>query len=142
MREDPAEELQKLFIKLHQLFNKGKFPHSNWKYWLARILKNDLINQKKQKKPLITLSLDAVLEQEQSENETEPDMDLLFDAIDQLSENQKRVIELRYGRKEGKLMSYKEIASMMNCSTGQVHGYLDRAKENLRNRFNELVESQ
>ncbi|RMG21972.1 MAG: hypothetical protein D6730_17335, partial [Bacteroidetes bacterium] len=41
-------------------------------------------------------------------------------------------VELRYLRRKEKLMTYKEIAQIMNCSVGQVHGYLDRAKENLR----------
>ena len=49
MKEDPEEELQKLFLKLHQLFQREKFPHSTWKFWLARIVKNDLLNQKKRK---------------------------------------------------------------------------------------------
>ncbi|RMG23217.1 MAG: hypothetical protein D6730_14920, partial [Bacteroidetes bacterium] len=55
MGEDPAEELQKLYLKLHALFVREKFPHSNWKYWLARILKNDLLNQKKRKNPLVSV---------------------------------------------------------------------------------------
>ena len=52
MNEDPDEEIQKLYIKLHELFMKGKFPYKNWKYWLARILKNDLLNLKKRNNPL------------------------------------------------------------------------------------------
>ena len=139
MKEDPQEELQKLFLKLHQLFLREKFPHSNWKYWLSRILRNELLNLKKQRKPLVSLTMDTPVEIDDTQ-ERETWFGLLEDAVDKLSENQKQVIELRYGREEGKLMTYKEIASIMRCSIGQVHGYLDRAKENLRSHFNELVE--
>lgn len=139
MKEDPDEELQKLFLKLHQLFLKGKFPHSTWKFWLARIVKNDLLNQKKRKNPLVSVPMEMLPE---AEEESEPEVvspDRMQDAISRLTDTQRQVITLRYGRTEGKLMTYKEIATLMNCSVGQVHGYLDRAKENLRNHLNEIA---
>ena len=135
MNEDPQEELQKLFLKLHQLFLKGKFPATNWKYWLARILKNDLINKKKKKNPIVSLPLEYLPEMEEDTDGTRTNTQRLYQAIDQLTETQKQVIQLRYLKREDKLMTYKEIARIMNCSVGQVHGYLDRAKENLRNQM-------
>lgn len=137
MREDPQEELQKLFLKLHHLFKQDKFPRSNWKYWLARIIKNDLLNKKKRKNPLIPLPVEELSIAAPEANE--PDRinpNKLQDAISKLAVKQKQVVELRYLRSEGKLMTYKEIATQMNCSVGQVHGYLDRAKENLRTHLN------
>lgn len=139
MKEDPEEELQKLFLKLHQLFLKDKFPHSTWKFWLARIVKNDLLNQKKKKNPLVSVPLEALPETEEESHQEAFNPDQLGNAIAKLTDTQRQVIQLRYGRPEGKLMTYKEIAEVMNCSIGQVHGYLDRAKENLRNNLNELA---
>lgn len=141
MNEDPQEEMQKLFLKIHELFVREKYPHSNWKYWLSRILKNEIINQKKQQKTFSGLPTD-IMEAVDNTEEREQKLTQLKQAIERLSENQKKAIQLRYGSvKEGKLMTYKEMASVMHCSPGQVHGYLDRAKENLRNYLNELVES-
>jgi RNA polymerase sigma factor (sigma-70 family) len=139
MKEDPQEELQKLFVKLHQLFLREKFPHSTWKFWLTRIVKNDLLNQKKRKNPLVAIPLEALPEPEEESQPEAFNTDHLQDAIARLTDTQRQVVELRYGRPEGKLMTYKEIAALMNCSVGQVHGYLDRAKENLRNHLNELA---
>lgn len=135
MKEDPDEELQKLYLKLHQLFIQEKFPHSNWKSWLARILKNGLINQKKKKNPIVAVPLERLPEVEVEEDNETINERMMYEALKDLPETQRKVIELRYMRKEGKLMTYKEIAGIMNCSVGQVHGYLDRAKENLRNRM-------
>ena len=141
LNEDPQEEMQKLFLKIHELFVREKYPHSNWKYWLARILKNEIINQKKQQKTFSGLPTD-IMEAVDNTEEREQKLTQLKQAIERLSENQKKAIQLRYGStKEGKLITYKEMASVMQCSPGQVHGYLDRAKENLRNYLNELVES-
>jgi RNA polymerase sigma factor (sigma-70 family) len=141
MNEDPQEEMQKLFLKIHELFVREKYPHSNWKYWLSRIVKNEIINQKKRQKNFSGLPTDLIEEVDNTE-ERERKLTQLKQAIERLSENQKKAILLRYGpNKEDKLMTYKEMASVMQCSPGQVHGYLDRAKENLRNYLNELVES-
>lgn len=135
MKEEPAEEFQKLYLKLHKLFMQEKFPHSNWKSWLARILKNSLINDKKRKNPIVSVPMERLPEVEVEEDSSSINEGLMYEAMKDLPETQRKVIELRYMRKEGKLMTYKEIAGIMNCSVGQVHGYLDRAKENLRNRM-------
>lgn len=139
MREDPAEELQKLFVRLHTLFLKEKFPHSNWKYWLARIVKNDLLNMKKKKNPFVSLPVEELPPQIEEEEGDEINFRQLQDAVSKLPEKQQKVIELRYLKRQEKLMTYKEIAELMECSTGQVHGYLDRAKENLRSHLGELM---
>ncbi|MEL6252485.1 MAG: sigma-70 family RNA polymerase sigma factor [Bacteroidota bacterium] len=137
MKEEPQEELQKLFLKLHKLFKQDKFPKSNWKYWLARIVKNDLINKKKRKNPFIPLPVEELTIAAPETNEADRiNPNKLKEAISKLAAKQKQVVELRYLRSEGKLMTYKEIADHMNCSVGQVHGYLDRAKENLRTHLN------
>ncbi|MEM7658063.1 MAG: sigma-70 family RNA polymerase sigma factor [Bacteroidota bacterium] len=136
MGEDPEEELQNLYLKLHQLFMRGKFPESNWKYWLARIMRNDMLNKKTRKKPLVSLPMERLPEQEVEEPKAELPPERLQQAISQLCDSQRQVVELRYLKKEGKLMTYKEIAQAMNCTVGQVHGYLDRAKENLRHSLN------
>ena len=135
MNEDPDEELQKLYIKLHELFMNGKFPYKNWKYWLARILKNDLLNIKKRNNPFIPLPIERLPEVEEEEKEETLSVNSVEEAIRDLSETQRMAVELRYLTRGEKLMSYKEIAAAMNCSVGQVHGYLDRAKENLRNKM-------
>ncbi|MEL6674818.1 MAG: RNA polymerase sigma factor [Bacteroidota bacterium] len=140
MRENPDDELQKLYIKLHQLFMRDKFPYKNWKAWLARILRNDLLNKKNQKNLLVAMPVEVLPEVETEEVEERLPLSVLEKAVARLAPTQQEVIKLRYfGGKEGKLMTYKEIATKMDCSVGQVHGYLDRAKENLRNHLNGQV---
>ena len=86
--------------------------------------------------PFIPLPIERLPEVEEEEVEdVELNSKALEKAVSGLSEKQKQAVELRYLNRGEKLMSYKEIASIMKCSTGQVHGYLDRAKENLRNKF-------
>lgn len=140
MNEDPQDELQNLFLKVHGLFVRGKFPHSNWKYWLSRIVKNEMINHKKQQRNFVGLPLELLAETENPDDQ-EQLFGLLNKGLERLNVNQRKAIELRYGNPTGKLMTYKDMAARMNCSTGQVHGYLDRAKEKLRNHLNDLVES-
>lgn len=139
LKEDPQEEIQRLYVRLHHLFIKGKFPDKNWKSWLARILRNDLLNQKKRTNRLVSLPFEYLPETEDVVSDETLNPQLLKSAISKLTETQRKVIELRYLQTEGKLLTYKQIAEMMGCSTGQVHGYLDRAKENLRNHLNEYV---
>lgn len=141
LNEHPDDELQNLYIKLHGLFMRDKFPHKNWKYWLARILKNDLLNKKTKKNPIVSVPMEHLPEPETTSTEPKLNPTQMKAAIDKLAPNQKRVVELRYLNRGEKLMTYKEIAATMEVSVGQVHGYLDRAKENLRLHFNGINES-
>ncbi|MEZ4827898.1 MAG: sigma-70 family RNA polymerase sigma factor [Bacteroidia bacterium] len=139
MGENPQDEIQRLYVRLHHLFMQGKIPDKNWKSWLARILRNDLINQKKRKSPVLSLSFEHLPEPEDSQPEERLNTNRLHDALSKLPDAQRQVIELRYMQSEDKIMTYKEIAVIMGCTVGQVHGYLDRAKENLRINLNEYV---
>ncbi|MEZ4776519.1 MAG: RNA polymerase sigma factor [Bacteroidia bacterium] len=139
MNENPQDEIQRLYVRLHHLFLQGKIPDKNWKSWLARILRNDLINQKKRKSPVISLSFEHLPEPENPQPDENMNTNKLHEALKKLPDAQRQVIELRYMQSEDKIMTYKEIAVLMNCSVGQVHGYLDRAKENLRMNLNEYV---
>ncbi|MDX2247157.1 MAG: RNA polymerase sigma factor [Bacteroidia bacterium] len=139
MNENPQDEIQRLYVRLHHLFLQGKIPDKNWKSWLARILRNDLINQKKRKSPVLSLSFEHLPEPENPQPDETMSTNKLQEALRKLPDAQRQVIELRYLQSEDKIMTYKEIADIMNCSVGQVHGYLDRAKENLRMNLNEYV---
>ncbi|MEM7374511.1 MAG: sigma-70 family RNA polymerase sigma factor [Bacteroidota bacterium] len=141
LNENPEDELQNLYIKLHGLFLRGKFPEKNWKHWLARILKNDMLNKKTKKNPIVSVPVERLPEAEAAPTEAPLNMNLLQKAVDKLPANQKRVVELRYLKRSEKLMTYKEIAATMQVSVGQVHGYLDRAKENLRIHLHGIKES-
>lgn len=96
-------------------------------------MRNDMLNKKTRKKPVVSLPMERLPELEAEEPKAELPPERLQQAISQLCDSQRQVVELRYLKKEGKLMTYKEIAEVMKCTVGQVHGYLDRAKENLRN---------
>lgn len=141
LNENPEDELQNLYIKLHGLFMRGKFPEKNWKFWLARILKNDMLNKKTKKNPIVSVPIERLPETEAAPTDMQLNPNLLQSAVDKLPPKQKRAVELRYLKRSDKLMTYKEIAATMQVSTGQVHGYLDRAKENLRIHLHGIKES-
>lgn len=118
------------------LANLGKFKWkgSPFAAWLYRIAANAIADQAKRK-------LRESTEQTNPPAETANAVDLevverrarLFGAVDQLPEDQRRVIVMRFADEK----SIREIAVEMGRSEGAVKQLQFRGLENLRNRLNE-----
>jgi RNA polymerase sigma-70 factor (ECF subfamily) len=66
--------------------------------------------------------------------ENKEDAELLFRVIDQLPENQRTAFIFNKVEE----LSYREIAGILNTSESAVDSLLQRAKQNLRKKLNEL----
>ena len=121
----------------HQaLANLGKFKWkgSPFAAWLYRISANAIADQAKRR-------MRESGEQTETPSNTSTTMDLevverrarLFSAVDNLPEDQRRVILMRFADEK----SIREIADVLGRSEGAVKQLQFRGLENLRNRLNE-----
>lgn len=118
------------------LANLGKFKWkgSPFAAWLYRIAANSIADRAKQKMRESTDQPDPA-----SESSTATDLEAverrarLFSAVDKLSEDQRRVIVMRFADEK----SIREIGQELGRSEGAVKQLQFRALENLRNRLNE-----
>ncbi|MBK7959694.1 MAG: RNA polymerase sigma factor [Bacteroidetes bacterium] len=138
--EDAEEVMQDVFVKVHDHLNAFK-NQSSLKTWIYRITINqslDFIKAKKtQKRSLFSnmLSLDDSTIKYEPTNFKHPGIELeqresykmLFDAINQLSDNQKTAIILL--KIEDK--SQAETAEIMNLNIKALESLFQRAKKNL-----------
>ena len=117
------------------LANIGKFKWRGAPFvtWLYRIAANAIADQarKKSHEPVDTeltakLAVDPDLEQVERRAQ-------LFRAVEALPEDQRKVIQLRFGEEK----SIREIAAFLNRSEGAVKQLQFRGLENLRARLNE-----
>lgn len=138
--EDAEEITQDTFVKIHEKLNKFN-QQSNIKTWIYRIAINqslDFIRFKNSKKRKFLSSLFSIHDDDfhfQPVHFHHPGVALeykesaqqIFNAINQLPENQKTVIILI--KIEGH--SQKETAEIMNISVKATESLLQRAKNNL-----------
>lgn len=140
--EDAEELLQDVFVTVYNMASGFKF-NSSVSTWIYRIAINkslDFLRKKNsQKRASIYTSLykkDSTEIKFESPDfghpgvklENKEDANLLFEAIDTLSENQKTVFILT--QVEG--LPQKEVAEIMNQSRKSVEALVKRAKDNLR----------
>lgn len=140
--EDAEEIAQDVFIEVYQQYKNFK-GDSSVSTWLYRITTNkciDLLRKKKSKKRYafitslftpesnepITDAAHFVHPGVQAENKEKAAY--LFKAIEQLPENQKTAYVLC----EMEMLSYKEIADVMQVSVSSVEALMFRARQNLR----------
>ncbi len=139
--EDAEDIYQEVFVRVFRNLRKFHF-RSEFSTWLYRVVVNHCLNFKKRSGRKRTFSL----ENESSSGENwqttikgtgkNPEQSMLNtelgdqidQAIDQLSDRQRVVFELRHyhGHK------LKEIAEIMGCSEGTVKNYLFRATQKLQ----------
>ena len=121
------------------LANIGKFKWRGAPFvtWLYRIAANAIADQARKKSREVAeteltanISLDSDLEEIERRGR-------LFRAVEELPEDQRRVILLRFGDEK----SIREIASELNRSEGAVKQLQFRGLENLRTRLGEETES-
>jgi RNA polymerase sigma-70 factor, ECF subfamily len=131
---DRAETQDLTAHVFHQaLANLGKFKWKGTPFsaWLYRIASNAIADQAKRK----------ARESSEQPKESSTTIDLeeverrarLFTAVDELPEDQRRVIVMRFADEK----SIREIAEQLERSEGAVKQLQFRGLENLRNRLNE-----
>lgn len=123
------------YVFQQALANIGKFKSRGAPFvtWLYRIAANAIADQARKKSREVTEI------ESRTEASIEPDLEQverrarLFSAVDELPEDQRRVILLRFGEEK----SIREIAAALNRSEGAVKQLQFRGLENLRTRLRE-----
>jgi RNA polymerase sigma-70 factor, ECF subfamily len=142
--DDAQDIAQEVFIEVFRSINKFR-QESKIATWLYRISINKSINYlRDNRKNKWIFNLDLLFERDGSDHEQlaseESPQDLLekeennrtiYQAIDNLPENQKIVFTL-YKYDE---LSYKEISEVMNISLSSVESLMFRAKKNLQQKL-------
>lgn len=139
--EDAKDVAQEALIKVYKNLNKFD-EKSTFKTWIYRVTMNtalDAIRKQKSTKQKETFSLDEQIEVKDDkaidkEHQPESQMILnerkkvLYDAMNQLSQDQKSIVLLR----DIKGLSYKEIAYILDSSEGTVKSRLNRGRKKLK----------
>lgn len=123
------------YVFQQALANIGKFKSRGAPFvtWLYRIAANAIADQARKKSREVTEI------ESRTEASIEPNLEQverrarLFSAVDELPEDQRRVILLRFGEEK----SIREIAAALNRSEGAVKQLQFRGLENLRTRLRE-----
>jgi RNA polymerase sigma-70 factor (ECF subfamily) len=143
-----AEDIaQEVFIQVYRSIDnfKGESLLSTWIYRITVTKSLDHLRSKKRKKRfgfLSNLFGDNNLPAYEPEDfnhpgvlqENKEDAAILFKVIDQLPENQRTAFVLN----KVEDLSYREIAAILNTTESAVDSLLQRAKQNLRKKLNEL----
>ena len=145
-----AEDLsQDVFMKVYKSAWRYR-PRSQFQTWLYTIAKNVCLNELRRKRNLM-VSLDEThefgeseLRKEIADSGSDPDQDLLQKekatliqaAINDLPENQRVAVILK--RYEN--FSYTQIAATLNITDKAVKSLLSRAKGNLKNKLEKIVD--
>ncbi len=148
--EGDAEDVaQEVFVKVYEAVDgfKGESKLSTWIYQITIRKSLDAIRKRKRKK---RFSFIHSLYDEKDELKYDPpefvhpgvmaenkeNAALLFRAVQKLPENQKTAFVLN----KIELLSYNEVAEIMNSSANAVDALLQRAKKNLRKYLNDILE--
>ncbi len=151
-RHDAEDLTQDVFIEVHKSIEKFR-RESSLSTWIYKIAINkSLEHRRKQKRKkrfgyLIELTgFGKSAEADESVTFDHPGIELenkergkiLFEAINELSENQRAAFILC----EIEGLSYKEIASILDSSLSSVESLIFRAKQNLKKKLYDLYEKQ
>lgn len=140
--EDANDVTQEALLKAYKGISKfnGKSSFSTWLYTIVTNTSMDFI--RKNRKTIVTY-LDREYETEEGSYKTQVYSDqetpeeilekkevqkLVNDAIEQLSDEHRKIIVLR----DIQQFSYQEIAQILNCSEGTVKSRINRARNNLK----------
>ncbi len=143
-----AEDIaQEVFIQVYRSIQqfKGESHLSTWIYRITVTKSLDHLRSKKRKKRFGFVSSlfgdnNMPLHEARDFNhpgvlqENKEDATLLFKMIDQLPENQRTAFILN----KVEDLSYREIATILNTTEQAVDSLLQRAKQNLRKKLNEM----
>jgi RNA polymerase sporulation-specific sigma factor len=71
--------------------------------------------------------------------EEQVDRNLLYKALDKLSERERKIMELRFGLQDGKEMTQKDVADLLGISQSYISRLEKRIIKRLRKEFNKMV---
>lgn len=124
------DAVQQIFLKVIQEVHKYKIDY--FKSWLYTVAKNHCLTVLRDKKRNIPVALaenDQIADQPDEPVEKETiSPELLKDALDALSEEQRQSVILFYLKKK----SYQEISASEGYSLLQVKSYIQNGKRNLK----------
>lgn len=149
-REDAEDLTQEVFTTIYLSLDKfqGNSKLSTWMYSIALNKSKEFLRSKTRKK---RFGIFTVLEKEESHTvptqtinfehpgvqlENKERAKILFDAIDQLAENQKTAYILH--KIEG--VSYEEISTIMDTTVSSVESLMFRAKKRLKQLLSDYYE--
>jgi RNA polymerase sigma-70 factor, ECF subfamily len=145
-RHDAEEAAQDIFVKIHQKLSTFE-SKSSLKTWIYRVTVNhclDILRAKKRQNQFAYITSfflgksEAPLEIPQFDHpgvllEDKEAMESLFKKVNQLPENQRTAIILKYLDD----LPQREIAAIMQLSEKAVESLLQRAKQKLENKIKE-----
>lgn len=130
-KQDADDVAQEVFIKVYTNISSFKYQ-SKLSTWIYRIAVNLSLNQLKSRKKqkLSTEDIETLKNQNDSDENViqEAREKILYAAINELPESQKKVIILSKMEK----LSYKEITEVLDISLSSVESLIFRAKQNLK----------
>lgn len=144
-REEAEDTMQEVFVTIYKTINDFK-EESSLKTYIYRITINkclDNIRKKRAKKRFgIFTSYDEDLKPDFNHpgiiQENKERAEILYRYINKLPSSQKTALILY----ETEAMSYKEIAGIMETTTGAVESLIFRAKKNLRKMLTKFYKTQ
>ena len=148
--QDAEDVTQEVFIKVYQSIAtfRGEVKLSTWLYHIAVSESLDFLRRKKRKKRFGHIRKFLGLKEAENEIPVVPSsnphinlenrerVQMLWQAVDSLTENQKIAIIL--SKYEG--FSYKEIADIMGTTVSSVESLIHRGMKNLRKKLYQYYE--
>jgi RNA polymerase sigma-70 factor (ECF subfamily) len=144
---DAEDIAQEVFIQVHRSIHqfKGDSLLSTWIYRITATKSLDFLRSKKRKKrfgfvrTLLGADNRPIYEPEDFnhpgvQQERKEEAAILFSMVNQLPENQRTAFILNKVEE----LSYREIAAVLQLSESAVDSLLQRARQNLRKKINEL----
>lgn len=125
--QDALDILQETVYKAYICIDKLKEP-KYFKTWLTRILINNAISFKNKNKKIINLTGDITNGLKSYEGNTVDEKLDIFSSIKKLEDKYKTVIVLKYFQD----LTITEISEVLNCPSGTVKTYLNKALSKLR----------
>lgn len=146
--EDAEDVSQEVFVQVYESVDsfKGKSKLSTWIYRITVTKSLDAIRKKKRKKRFAFLqslynSKDELIYDPPDfvhpgvRAERKEDAQKLFKALEKLPENQKAAFILN----KMEMLSYQEVADILEVSANAVDSLLQRAKKNLKKELKEVL---
>lgn len=149
-KEDTEDLTQEVFVEIYNSISKfkGESQLYTWVYRIATSKALDLLRKRKAKKRFAFITSIYSNEEEEMEIgdfnhpgiiiENKERAKILFDVMNQLSDNQKAAFTLS----QIENLSYKEIAEVMKLSVSSVESLIFRAKSNLKKILKDYYSSE
>ena len=139
---EAEDVVSNVFLKLVSAFRNQKLPNRSLRGWLFKVARNELNDRYKDNYTIQTLSFDEAtrIDNGMDSFDTEleiirkVDIDILRNAVQQLTPDQQDVIVLRYGQ----LLSLRETADLLGKSINAVKVLQYRAIQSLRRQLEQI----